>query len=87
MQRPALHKVPLTICGEMASRPLEAMALIGLGCRSLSMAAAAIGPVKFMILQTNLDDLRIFMEEIMAQGGGDTRQKFHDWAEKNAIET
>ncbi|MEJ2117455.1 MAG: phosphoenolpyruvate--protein phosphotransferase, partial [Alphaproteobacteria bacterium] len=32
------HKVPLTLCGEMAGRPLEAMALIGLGYRSISMA-------------------------------------------------
>jgi phosphotransferase system enzyme I (PtsP) len=34
--------VPVTICGEMAGRPLEAMALIGLGFRSLSMAPASI---------------------------------------------
>jgi phosphotransferase system enzyme I (PtsP) len=41
--------VPLTLCGEMAGRPLEAMALVGLGFRSLSMTPASIGPVKVMI--------------------------------------
>ena len=41
---------PVTVCGEMAGRPLEAMALIGLGFRSLSMSAASIGPVKAMVL-------------------------------------
>ena len=46
------HKVPLTLCGEMAGRPIEAMALIALGFRSLSMAPASIGPVKAMILRS-----------------------------------
>jgi phosphotransferase system enzyme I (PtsP) len=39
-------KVPVTLCGELAGSPLAAMALIGLGYRSLSMSPAAIGPVK-----------------------------------------
>ena len=42
--------VPTTLCGEIAGNPLAAMALIGLGYRSLSMSAAAIGPVKAMTL-------------------------------------
>ena len=41
--------VSLTLCGDMAGRPLDAMALVGLGFRSLSMPAASIGPVKTMI--------------------------------------
>ena len=41
--------VPLSICGEMAGNPIEAMVLIALGFRTLSMAATAIGPVKTMI--------------------------------------
>ncbi len=46
----AKHKVPLNLCGEMAGKPLEAMALIGLGFRSISMAPASVGPVKAMVL-------------------------------------
>ncbi len=42
-------KVPLSLCGEMAGDPLEAMALLGLGFRRISMAPAAIGPVKAML--------------------------------------
>lgn len=38
-----------TVCGEMASRPLEALALVACGFRSLSMPPAAVGPVKAMI--------------------------------------
>ena len=47
--RCAAAGVPLSVCGEMAGNPLEAMVLIGLGFRTLSMAPPAIGPVKTMI--------------------------------------
>src|SRR5215210_3863706 len=35
---------PVTVCGEIGGRPLEAMALIGPGFRQLSMSPASIGP-------------------------------------------
>jgi len=38
--------VPATVCGEMPGRPLDAPALVSLGCRRLSIRAASIGPVK-----------------------------------------
>lgn len=41
--------VPVTLCGELAGRPLEAMALIGIGFRDLSMSPASLGPVKAML--------------------------------------
>lgn len=43
------HDVPVSVCGEIASKPLEAAVLIGLGYRSLSMAAAHVGPIRKMI--------------------------------------
>jgi phosphotransferase system enzyme I (PtsP) len=46
----ARHGKPVTLCGEMGGRPLEAMALIGLGFRNFSMAATAVGPVKAMVV-------------------------------------
>ena len=45
----ANHDVPVSVCGEIASKPLEAAVLIGLGYRSLSMAAGNIGPIKKMV--------------------------------------
>jgi len=57
--------VPLTLCGEMAGRPLEAMALIGLGLRSISMAPAAIGPVKSMILELDAGALAQRLDELL----------------------
>lgn len=41
--------VPVTLCGELAGRPLEAMALLGLGYRDLSMSPSSLGPVKAML--------------------------------------
>ncbi len=51
------NKTPLTLCGEMAGKPLSAMALIGLGFRSVSMAPTSIGPVKAMLLSLDADRL------------------------------
>ncbi len=53
----AKHNVPVTVCGEMSGRPLEALALIGLGIRSLSMPAAAVGPVKEMVRSLDCSNL------------------------------
>ena len=43
---------PVTLCGELAGQPLSAMALIGIGYRSISMAPASIGPIKAMLVET-----------------------------------
>ena len=47
----------LTLCGEMGGKPLSAMALIGLGFRSLSISPTGIGPVKAMLLGLDADRL------------------------------
>jgi phosphotransferase system, enzyme I, PtsP len=57
------HGVPLTLCGEMAGRPVEAMVLVGLGFRSISMAPASVGPVKAMILSLDASALRERLNE------------------------
>ncbi|MEW5424820.1 phosphoenolpyruvate--protein phosphotransferase [Amorphus sp. 3PC139-8] len=50
--------VPVTVCGELAGRPLDAMALLGLGYQQLSMPPAAIGPVKAMARSLDVGRLR-----------------------------
>ena len=54
------------VCGEMAGKPIEAMALIGLGFRALSMAPTAIGPVKTMIRSLDAGALARLLGEIAA---------------------
>lgn len=49
---------PASVCGEMGGKPLETMALIGLGYRNFSMSAASIGPIKAMLRALDLGKLR-----------------------------
>jgi phosphotransferase system enzyme I (PtsP) len=49
----------------MAGRPLEAMALIGLGFRSISMAPASLGPVKAMVLSLDAGNLAKKLDELV----------------------
>ena len=63
------HEVPLTLCGEMAGRPLEAMTLIGLGFRSISMAPASVGPVKAMVLSLDAGNLALRLDRTARNQG------------------
>src|SRR2546423_3475985 len=54
------HGIALSVCGEMAGSPIGAMALVGLGLRTLSMNPAGIGPAKTMIPSLTPDPLDAF---------------------------
>jgi phosphotransferase system enzyme I (PtsP) len=73
---------PVTLCGEMGGRPLEALALLALGYRSLSMSPSAIGPVKSMILSLDLNEAQAFMATLLAtdDGASSLREKLRDYA-------
>jgi len=58
---------PVTVCGEIGGRPLDAMALIGLGYRQLSMSPAAIGPVKAMVLSLDAAAIAALIDAEMAR--------------------
>jgi len=58
----------LSVCGEIAGRPLEAMALIGLGFRALSMAPSAVGPVKAMLLALNAEEAGTLIRSKLDEG-------------------
>ena len=49
---------PVSVCGEMAGRPLEAAALVALGYQSLSMPVTGIGPVKSTLMGLNAEALK-----------------------------
>src|SRR5207302_2831582 len=42
---------PVTLCGELASQPIGALALIAIGYRAMSLSASSVGPVKAMVLE------------------------------------
>ena len=78
----ARHNAPVTLCGEMGGRPLEALALLAIGYRSLSMAASAIGPVKTMILNLNLEEAQVYLASLLASddGSASVREQLRDYA-------
>ena len=80
------HNVPLTLCGEMAGNPLEAMTLVGLGFRTLSMAPASIGPVKTMILSLNAGRVTTFLDDLLVSGHGNLRGEIEAFAAQNGVE-
>ncbi len=58
---------PVTLCGELAGKPISAMALLGVGFRSISMSPAAIGPVKAMLTELPLAELAAFFDDNLGQ--------------------
>lgn len=72
--------VPVTVCGEMAGRPLEAMALIGLGYRRLSMASPGIGPVKEMTRSLKADKLNEYIVPLLCGPEHSLRSKLRGFA-------
>ncbi len=77
--------VPITLCGEMAGRPLEAMMLIGLGFRALSMTAASIGPVKMMTRSLDARQLRPLLDQIMHHPVATLRGTLRSYARDRGI--
>jgi phosphotransferase system enzyme I (PtsP) len=61
----ATMRVPVSVCGEMAGSPLEAMALVGLGFRTLSMAPPAVGPVRTMVRSLEVRPLRQLLDSAL----------------------
>ena len=80
------HDRPLSLCGEMAGRPLEAMALIALGYRSISMAPASVGPVKSMILSLDAGAIERWMAANIHSGEGSLRARLKRFAEEQGVE-
>jgi len=78
-------QVPLSMCGEMAGSPIEAMALIALGFRTLSMAAPAIGPVKMMIRSLDAAAVAAFLDEIACRPDHSLRPRLEAYARDHNI--
>lgn len=78
---------PVSICGEAASRPLEAMVLVGLGFETLSMPAPGILPVKAMLAGLDHAELRRVMAALRRNwsGGASLREAVHTWARERGV--
>jgi len=79
------HDVELALCGEMAGHPLEAMALLGLGLRRISMSPAAIGPVKMMVRSLDVAHLQEFMDTLYGSAKANVREELRAYADRQGI--
>lgn len=75
----------VSVCGEMGGRPLEALALLGLGVRRLSITQAAIGPIKMVVRHVHLGRLRALMEQVLTDPWADVRRELEDFAEREGV--
>jgi phosphotransferase system enzyme I (PtsP) len=80
------QNVPVTVCGEMGGRTLEAMALLGIGIDRLSITPIAVGPVKAMVRSLDLAALRADMDGWLARPPANMRETLTRWAEEHDVE-
>lgn len=79
-------KVSVGVCGEMGGKPLEAMALLGLGLRRLSISPAGVGPVKAMVRSLNIEQLTPLMNMLVSTGANDARAQLAKWGGEQGVE-
>ena len=76
--------VPVSLCGEAASRPLEALAFVGLGVTALSMPASGILPVKALLAEVDLAAFRPVLASIR-RGPPGLREPIATWAREQGL--
>jgi phosphotransferase system enzyme I (PtsP) len=64
------HGKPVTLCGELGSQPIGAMALAAIGYRSLSLTPSAMGPVKAMLLELDCRKATAFLCPLIEKSAG-----------------
>ncbi|HXO67994.1 MAG TPA: phosphoenolpyruvate--protein phosphotransferase, partial [Bradyrhizobium sp.] len=81
------HGKPVTLCGQIASEPINALALIALGYRKLSLAPSAVGRVKSMVLQLDAVKAAALVNALIARkdGAGAIREKLAAFADAAGV--
>jgi len=85
VQSAAENSGDLSLCGEMAGRPLDAMALLGLGIRTLSMQPGQIGPIKMMIRSLHLGEVAAFVDRLCGRTDHSLRTRLSAFAAERGI--
>ncbi|WP_152433776.1 phosphoenolpyruvate--protein phosphotransferase [Erythrobacter sp. THAF29] len=78
--------VDLGVCGEMGGRRLEALALLGIGFRRLSITPAAVGPIKELVRKVDLKEITEAMNGWLLDPSVNLRKELSAWAEERGIE-
>jgi phosphotransferase system enzyme I (PtsP) len=79
---------PVTLCGELASNPLAALALIATGYRSLSVTPSAIGPVKALVLDLDAGKAAKILDPLIDSPSGSVniRERLKAFAAENNLQ-
>jgi len=82
------HGKPVTLCGELASQPIGALALAAIGFRSLSLAPTAVGPVKAMLLELDAGKAAAMLNPLLDSPAGSVsiREKLKAFAVENGLQ-
>jgi phosphotransferase system, enzyme I, PtsP len=76
---------PVSLCGEAASHPLEALVLAALGIHTLSMPASGILGIKAMFSQVDLGAFQAVLGAMRRAGEPGLREAITIWAREQQI--
>ncbi|MBS0271280.1 MAG: phosphoenolpyruvate--protein phosphotransferase [Proteobacteria bacterium] len=79
-------RVPVSVCGEMAGKPLEALALLAIGYRSLSISGPVAGYIKKMILNLPLKEAEAFLSKALETYSPSLRSSLLTFAKQHKID-
>ena len=86
-QQAKLSGTPLSLCGEVASRPLDAAILLAIGVSQLSMSASGLLAVKAALTTLDVAALQSFLETLRrtAPGYSSLREPIAAWARDHGM--
>jgi phosphotransferase system enzyme I (PtsP) len=78
---------PVTLCGELASSPIGALALVALGYRALSLTPSALGAVKAMLLDLNAKKAEELLHPMVEKPAGiPIRKRLEEFAAAEGLQ-
>ena len=82
------HNKPVTLCGELASKPIGALALTAIGYRSLSLSPSAVGPVKAMLLDLDVRKAAALLLPLIENPSGSVaiRERLNTFAAEEGLQ-
>jgi len=85
VQQGQAANVPVNLCGEMASHPLDVMALLGIGFRSISVSPPAVGPIKEIVRSLRVSSLEKFTNSLCNSSQRNVRENLKAYAKDHDI--
>ncbi len=77
------NKIPVSVCGELASDPIAACCLMGLGINTLSMNAVVLPLVKQLLRSNSYNDMQQLADKVLqAETLDDIDRIFSNWEKK-----